>query len=466
MDEKFWTSPPREEKIQITREEALSDHVEDLLKRQMSLRGDPSVTRTRRRWYMQNWFVFMVAGALAAIVAWAIIEPSFNDYLYVQGTIEEINTTESMPRRFEFGNQYIEIPLETRGYVVLNGEKIWLIGDLREYKPVRQPADPSSLHEGEQIGIYVQYLTAGPQEIALGVFLDLAPRAESLIRPRLTMAQMSTRSTVAGMLLFPLVAGLIGLAIGAADGIICRLPRRALLGGVVGLLAGFIGGFVMSILAGLVYAPLSMMAMQESQDPASGPSTFGFFIQMSGRALGWALAGMAMGLGQGIALRSGRLLLYGFLGGLIGGLLGGLLFDPIDLLILGIDKPSAHWSRLIGFLVIGASVGALIGLVELLARDAWLRMTKGPLAGKEFVLFKDLMYIGSSPRAEIYLFNDPLVGDLQAALRSMGNECEIESLKKDNLVLLNHQPIRQARLRHGDEIGIGQTAFVFERRRG
>ena len=95
-----------------------------------------------------------------------------------------------------------------------------------------------------------------------------------------------------------------------------------------------------------------------------------------------------MGLGQGIALRSKRLLAYGFFGGIIGGLLGGLLFDPIDLILLGVDKPSAHWSRLIGLAVIGASVGAMIGVVELLARDAWLRMVKGPLAGKEFLLFK------------------------------------------------------------------------------
>ena len=42
-----------------------------------------------------------------------------------------------------------------------------------------------------------------------------------------------------------------------------------------------------------------------------------------------------MGLAQGIALRSKRLLLYGLLGGVVGGLLGGLLFDPIDIILLG-----------------------------------------------------------------------------------------------------------------------------------
>src|SRR5262249_17241373 len=157
----------------------------------------------------------------------------------------------------------------------------------------------------------------------------------------------------------------------------------------------------------------------------------GFVLQMVGRSLAWGLAGMAMGLGQGLALRSKRLLLYGFLGGIVGGLLGGLLFDPVDMILLGPEKPSAHWSRLIGFACIGACVGAMIGVVELLARDAWLRMIEGPLAGKEFLIFKDVLTVGSSPRSDIYLFNDPLVAGHHATLRAMGDECEIENCARE-----------------------------------
>jgi hypothetical protein len=159
-------------------------------------------------------------------------------------------------------------------------------------------------------------------------------------------------------------------------------------------------------------------------------------------------------------------LIYGLLGGVVGGLLGGLLFDPIDLLLLGDHNPSAAWSRLIGFSVIGLAVGGLIGLVELLARDAWLRMTQGPLAGKEFLLFKDVMNIGSSPRSDIYLFNDPLVLPDHAILRAIGDECEIESRQRNQRVLLNSRPVQQARLRHGDQVAIGRTLFVFEKRKG
>ncbi len=141
--------------------------------------------------------------------------------------------------------------------------------------------------------------------------------------------------------MFAVVAGLVGLAIGAANGVVCRLARRALLAGGVGLLVGIVGGLVSNIIANLAYAPLNHLAMKQEGDSAAGLSTFGFLIQMGGRALAWALAGMAMGLGQGIAMRSKRLLAYGFIGGVLGGLLGGLLFDPVDLLLLGGDHPSA-----------------------------------------------------------------------------------------------------------------------------
>jgi hypothetical protein len=267
------------------------------------------------------------------------------------------------------------------------------------------------------------------------------------------------------LLLFPLIAGLVGLAIGAVDGIVCRTLKRALLSGAVGFLVGFIGGFLSSILAGLVYMPLNQLAV--GQMGAGGKFTpFGFFVQLTGRGLGWCLAGMTMGLGQGIAMRSKRLLLYGFIGGVLGGLFGGLLFDPIDLLILGFDKPSAHWSRLIGFIVIGASVGAMIGLVELLARDAWLQMVKGPLAGKEFLIFKDAMNIGASPRNDIYLFNDPQVALVHSRIQTSGDICEIESVEQQNPVLLNGRQVRRSRLHNGDQITIGQTIFVFQTRKG
>ncbi len=54
--------------IRITREEALSSHVDDLLQRQRSLRGEGAMQHAPgRRWYYQNWFIFMMVGGIAAL---------------------------------------------------------------------------------------------------------------------------------------------------------------------------------------------------------------------------------------------------------------------------------------------------------------------------------------------------------------------------------------------------------------
>jgi len=453
-----------ETRIAITRDEAMDAHVDDLLKRQASLRGEGGISRSNRRWYLQSWFVFMLAGLLASLVSWAILEPMLEDMIYLQGPIEKMQAFTGLESDSPEANKLLSA---IQGTITINGEEIMVLAGAKSPE-TGKPFDLLTLKEGDRVGVYLVDRDDLPTPLRdqwVAGYMTRKMRTESRAYAGITLKQREARSAAAGMLLFPLVAGLIGLTIGAIDGIICRLARRALLGGVVGLLTGFLGGLIMVFLAGLVYMPLANLASGMSS-PGGDLTGFGLFIQITGRGLAWALAGTAMGLGQGIVLRSGRLLLYGFLGGLIGGLLGGLLFDPIQLLIVGKDTPSAEYTRLVGLLVIGGCVGAGIGIVELLARDAWLRMVKGPLAGKEFLLFKDMMRVGSSPRADIYLFNDPQVADFHAAIRSAGNECELESLVPDNQALVNNSTVRAIRLRHGDRVSIGQTQFVFERRQG
>lgn len=378
--------------IRISKEDVSSAHVDDMLKRQMSMRGDPGVTRDHSHaWYYQNWFILGVVGMLGAIAAWAIIEPIFADYLYVQGRLTAVSDSVILPRHHpSYDGEEADSAERSVGSVVVNGETILLLPETKAINADKSVSllDPATLKEGSEAGFYVKYHEKYDQHFALAGFVVTAPPPLPPNQPKRTLHQLESRSTAAGLLLFPLVAGFIGLFIGAADGLVCRLTRRALLCGAIGLFVGVVGGFVFSLVANIVYSPLSQFALKLS-DAGDGLSPMGFGIQVIGRSLAWCLAGAAMGLGQGIALRSKRLLLYGFIGGVVGGLLGGLLFDPIDLILLGPDKPSAAWSRLIGLAVIGLSVGVMIGVVELLARDAWLRMTQGPLTGKEFLIFKE-----------------------------------------------------------------------------
>ncbi len=449
---------PTDEPIRISRQEALSRRVDDLLQRQRNMRGQASLAGKRTPWYLRNWLVLSLAGALGAFVAWAAIEPSFDDEIYVQGTIQEVKLGDELaPFRARRGGQATIV-----AQLKVNDTLFWVPVGARElHAGEGRRLDPEQLRVGQEVGLYSKYIDVEQAQGGVVGFVDLAPPAGQ--RTTQSLAARARRSQIAGFFLFAIVAGFVGLAIGGADGIVCRLPRRAVLCGLVGLIVGLVGGFFSSIIANVVYSPLTDLAQRHSE-AGGGLTAFGFLLQMVGRAIAWSLAGLAMGLGQGVALRSPRLLLFGLVGGVLGGLAGGLLFDPIDLIVLGVDKPSAHWSRMVGFTVIGAAVGAMIGVVELLARDAWLRMTEGSLAGKEFLLFKDVLRIGSSPQSDIYLFGDATVEPHHATLRSVGDSCELENHSARQPVLVNGRSSTRTRLNHGDQITIGRTSFLFQRR--
>jgi hypothetical protein len=452
--------------IRITREEAHSEHVEDLLKRQASLRGDRGISRDRRgKWFYQSWFILMIAGGIAAFLGWAIIEPHFDDSHPIHGKIEYIGDAAPI----SLGPQGT-ITLEELYEVRLSGphqETIYLprSGALR-IRPGggTEPFETSTLKADDRLLVYVDYapLAGGAGEIPVGVWLMPDPPPELTAGVTQSLEQQQRLQSAASLLIFPVIAALVGLAIGAADGLMCRLMRRVLIAGLIGMTVGFLGAFISGLLADLVYSLLS----QATRGAGGSGGTLALLLHMTVRGLAWALAGMAMGLGQGIALRSTRLLLYGFIGGMVGGLVGGVLFDPIHQIIVGEDAISGHWSRLVGFTLTGMIVGLMIGIVELLARDAWLRMVEGPLAGKEFLIFKDVMRMGSSPRAELYLFNDPQVSAQHALIRAAGDAYEIENTCQEAPVCVNGRPVSRTRLRHGDRITLGRTAFVFQRQRG
>jgi hypothetical protein len=442
--------------IRITPEDAASTHVDDLLRRHASLRGERGIARDRaRKWYYQNWFVFMIAGTSAALLAYGLIDPYFDEHIYISGVVSavEMNPTKTL----QLQHEETQTELGPDHFITANvgTHPVAFFGGTRWKQPDGKYGDFGAelLKDGQNLGVYTDYAGAGRDDQLLARFVVPNPTksAENVDIHRFMRQRM-----VASLMIFPAIAAMIGLFIGAADGVMCRQPRRILLSGFVGLAFGFVGGFLCGVLAELVYSPLTHFA-------SAHWSTYGLGVQIAGRGIAWAFAGIAMGLGQGIALRSKRLILYGFLGGLIGGLLGGLLFDPIDMLILGRDKPSSAVSRWVGFATIGLTVGLAIGLVELLARDAWLRMTEGPLVGKEFLVFKDVMRMGASPKSEIYLFSDPAVAPQHAIIRTTGDIFEIENTCRENPVCVNGRPVTRSRLRHGDRISLGRTSFVFQR---
>jgi len=268
--------------------------------------------------------------------------------------------------------------------------------------------------------------------------------------------------TVAAFLMFPIVAASIGLFLGAAEGIICRNFLRALKCGAVGLAIGFIGGLIVLIPTGMLFSVMQEIALNlwENPQPDTMPTGLALLVLIMGRAAAWSIAAIPAGMGQGIALGERKVILNGLVGAVLGGLVGGLLFDPLDFLLRTADG-QATYSRAVGFAAIGCFVGLFVGLVEGWTKTAWLMMQKGPLAGKQFILFKDTTVLGSSPKADVYLFKDDAIEPRHALIINRGGRFEIEDSGTPDGTYVNGIPIKRTVLADGDQIVLGKTVLEF-----
>jgi hypothetical protein len=295
----------------------------------------------------------------------------------------------------------------------------------------------------------------------VGALLAWAALEPFFVESGLPAPGQEEKFEVVNVLFFPTVAAGIGLLLGAVEGLVSRNPQRALVSGLVGLGVGFAGGLVAIFAAGLVFVLMTALAMSFQKNPqADRPEGFALLVFMMGRAAAWAVAAIPAGIGQGIALREKKVVVNGLLGGVLGGLLGGLLFDPIDLLFTGMGD-RATLSRAVGLTTIGVLVGLFVGLVEQWTKTAWLLMRAGPLAGKQFILYRNPTVLGSSPKADIYLFKDAAIEPRHALIHNHGGRFTIEDCTTPDGTYVNGIPVRKHTLQPGDQIVLGKTVLEF-----
>jgi hypothetical protein len=271
---------------------------------------------------------------------------------------------------------------------------------------------------------------------------------------------------LAYVLMFPTVAAFIALFLGAAEGLMCRNPRRMLTCAAVGLGFGFAGGLIMWFAGEIVFSLAVQIAVSFLDKPlqvGERPTGFALMILMMGRAAAWAIIAIPAGLGQGIALREKKVVLNGLLGSVFGGLLGGLLFDPINYALTAPGEEAAL-SRAVGFTTIGLMVGLFVGVVEQWTKTAWLLMKAGPLAGKQFIIFRNPTVLGSSPKADIYLFKDEAIEPRHALIHDRGGRFEIEDQGTADGTYVNGIPVTKRILQAGDMIVLGKTMLEFSLR--
>ena len=138
----------------------------------------------------------------------------------------------------------------------------------------------------------------------------------------------------------------------------------------------------------------------------------------------------------------------------------GWLFDPISMVFASADG-EAWLSRGIGLTLIGLMVGLFVGIVEQWTKSAWLLMKAGPLAGKQFVIFRNPTVLGSAPKADVYLFKDEAIEPRHALIHDRGGRFEIEDMNTADGTYVNGVPVSRQILKSGDQIVLGKTVLEF-----
>jgi hypothetical protein len=251
-------------------------------------------------------------------------------------------------------------------------------------------------------------------------------------------------------LLIPSVVAFMCVGLGTAESLVERSPIKALHRGWQALLMGAVGGFILDIFANLFFNIVLTLVFELGVRTNRNPA---FWIA---RGLAWMVFGVAGGIIYGAVDRSSKKMRYGILGGVIGAGLGGMIFDPIDM-VTHHGAPS----RAIGFALFGLATGVAMGIVESALKDRWLYVASGPLAGKQFILYKPVTVIGSSQGSDIYLFKDNTVQPQHASIELRGAQTFLNALGP---VFVSGQPARRRALASGDLIQIGRYAFHFRER--
>lgn len=279
---------------------------------------------------------------------------------------------------------------------------------------------------------------------------EIEPNADASVRAeRESQARRvdSAKDFQANLLLFAVSGMFIAIALSSADRVIERDYRGATMDAAIGAVLGIAGGLAVAFAIGWI----------ESRVMGTDPAATTLLQRMMSRSICWGLLGAFIGSAPGAALRSGRRALLGLIGGLLGGAVGGLLIDPMT----GWTENAAI-GRLFALLAIGAFAGFAMGWLENVAKQGWLRVVEGLIAGKQFILYRNPTFVGSAPMSHIYLFRDNQVGRRHAAIYHLNNVYEIENLPLGGPTLVNEKPITRTRLRNGDRVRIGRSVFLFE----
>jgi pSer/pThr/pTyr-binding forkhead associated (FHA) protein len=118
-----------------------------------------------------------------------------------------------------------------------------------------------------------------------------------------------------------------------------------------------------------------------------------------------------------------------------------------------------------GFVALGLCIGLLIGVAQVVLKEAWLYVESGFRKGREVPLNKTPLTIGRAESCDLGLFGDADVDPLHARILRQGNAYFIEDADSAGGTFVNDvRVVEPTPLRSGDVIRMGNARIRFRER--
>lgn len=255
----------------------------------------------------------------------------------------------------------------------------------------------------------------------------------------------------------------IGITLLVIDSATERNLQKVGMSLAIGAPVAFVAGLAFGGVAHLIYSPWIESIYEDAQRSVElgiivTEAQFYDFINSKmhlARGVAWSIVGVSAGITIGAASKSARRLAVTSIGGLLGGFLGGFVFDYFT------GEASA---QIFGMLATGLLIGLAMSVLEQASKTRWIEIVSGGMAGKQFILYKNDLTIGSSPRADITLIKDPAIPELAARLVIQGKQAVLESLNPAVPVAVNGQVATRTVLVDGAQLTVGSSIVRYRER--
>jgi hypothetical protein len=242
----------------------------------------------------------------------------------------------------------------------------------------------------------------------------------------------------------------------------------------IGTLGGLFGGLIAAVL-------LDKVAGWQMDTESTRVLALLRLLDWLTRIVGWTITGTLIGISVGtfdlvsttLRGRDIRPAVSKTIKGLVGGAIGGLIGGVLSLVLNGVwsdlfaSKPTDFlWSpSATGFIILGGSIGLLIGLAQIILKEAWLRVEQGFRRGREMILQKGEITIGRAESCDLGLFGDPLVDKLHARiLLQNGHYFIVDGGSVGGTFVNGRRVFGPTPLQNGDSIQMGRCVLRFGER--